>query len=54
MKASAGIRIVVMKNTIIIVYIFALGNIIKYAPKTPEIAPDAPMAGTSPPPAATA
>src|SRR5712691_6451868 len=54
MKASAGIRIVVIRNTIIMVYIFALGNIIKYAPKTPEIAKDAPMAGNSAPSTETA
>jgi hypothetical protein len=35
----------VIKNAITIVKILALGNITRYAPNTPEIAPDAPTAG---------
>ena len=54
MYAIAGIRIVVIKNATINVKILALGNITRYAPKTPEIAPEAPIAGISPPPLLTA
>ena len=46
----AGILTVVMKNAAIIVKILARGNSTKYAPKTPETAPEAPIAGISPAP----
>src|SRR5947208_15919653 len=36
------------------VKILALGNMTMYAPRTPEIAPDAPTAGICPPPVETA
>ena len=49
----AGILTVVMKNAAIIVNILALGNSTKYAPNTPEIAPDAPIAGQRSVPPAT-
>src|SRR4029077_15588161 len=42
----AEIRIILVKNPKNIkVITFALGNITRYAPSTPEIAPDAPNAG---------
>src|SRR6478672_8375954 len=43
-----------IKNAAMTVNILALGNSTRYAPNTPEIAPDAPIAGISPPPADTA
>ena len=45
MYAMAGILTVVIKNAAITVNIFALGNSTRYAPSTPETAPDAPIAG---------
>src|SRR5581483_3939322 len=54
MYISTGMRTVVMKNAAIIVKMLALGYITRYAPSTPEIAPDAPTAGMLPSPAETA
>jgi hypothetical protein len=48
--AMAGILTVVIKKAKIIVCILACGKNIKYAPKTPDIAPDAPIAGIPPSP----
>jgi hypothetical protein len=43
-----------MKNTANMVRMLALGYITRYAPRMPEIAPDAPTAGMSPCPVETA
>jgi hypothetical protein len=53
-NAMAGILTVVIKKANISVCTLARGNITRYAPMTPEIAPEAPTAGISPPPALTA